>query len=124
VLSFVKYIILIGSPGKVMFKSSIYFVLVLVSLLGCSSQLIKAKEGADLIKLVEQSDTTGCEGKGSVTVSVLTKLGFFTRSVESVEENLIQLARNSAVDVGGNTIVKGELLEFGKRSFLVFQCKH
>lgn len=107
-----------------MFKFSIVFMLFNIALLGCSSHLIKTKEGAESIKLVELLDSSGCEDKGIVTVSVLTKLGFFSRSVESVEKNLIQLARNGAIDVGGDTIVEGELIEFGKRSFLVFQCQH
>lgn len=93
-----------------------------LSLLGCSNQLIKVKEGADLVKLVESSDVSSCEDKGVVTVSVLTKVGFFSRSVEAVEDNLVKLARNSALDVGGNAIVKGEMPEFGKRSFSVFHC--
>ena len=105
-------------------KSSIIFILTALVLLGCSSHLIKAKKGADSIKLIEHSDSLACQEKGVVTVSVLTKVGFFTRSVEAVEENLVQLARNSAVEIGGNSIVKGEVSEFGKRSFSIFECQH
>jgi hypothetical protein len=54
---------------------------------------------------------------------VLTKVGFISRSVDAVEQNLLQLARNNALEVNGDTLVKDEMPAFGKRSFLVYKCK-
>ncbi len=40
-----------------------------------------------------------------------------------MEDNLVQMARNEAVSKGGDTVVKGNSLEYGKRSFEIFKCK-
>ena len=57
------------------------------------------------------------------TLSVLSSLGPITRSAEAVEDNLLQMARNEAVDKGGDTVVKGASMEYGKRSYEIFKCK-
>ena len=42
--------------------------------------------------------------------------------VETVEGNLTQLAKNSAVEEGANTIVRGASSSFGERQFELYQC--
>jgi hypothetical protein len=54
---------------------------------------------------------------------VLSKIGFITRNKEDVEANLDQLAKNNALEMQGNTIVKLDSSEFGRRDFSIYQCK-
>lgn len=93
------------------------------SIVGCASAFIDVKSGSENVSLLEAQPVAGCELKGKVTSSVLSKVGFISRSVESVEENLLQMAKNSAVEEGGDTLVKGESTEFGKRTFSIYKCK-
>jgi hypothetical protein len=90
---------------------------------GCASKLIGERVGSDQITLAEESQVGSCQSKGKVTVSVLSEVGFITRSAEAVEANLLQLARNAAVDGGGDTVVKGNSTQYGKRTFEVFKCR-
>ena len=60
---------------------------------------------------------------GKVTVSVMTEFGFYTRSADDVESNLVQMARNSAIDSGADTIVKEEMTEYGRRTFETYKCQ-
>ena len=90
---------------------------------GCSSTLIGERLGADQIVLAEATQVGQCKSLGRTTVSVLATLGPITRGNETVEENLVQMARNEAVSKGGDTVVKGNSLEYGKRSFEIFRCK-
>lgn len=104
-------------------KPLLITILALPLLAGCASRLIGERIGADLVEVREPAQVTGCKDLGKVTVSVLAEVGFITRRPEDVEANLVQMARNSAVDKGGDTVVKGSSGEYGKRSFDVYKCK-
>ena len=97
--------------------------LLATGLSGCASKLIGERIGADQVVLAKESEVARCKSLGRSTLSVLSSLGPITRSAEAVEENLLQMARNEAIDKGGDTVVKGNSLEYGKRSYEVFKCK-
>ncbi|MFZ5567318.1 MAG: DUF4156 domain-containing protein [Pseudomonadota bacterium] len=90
---------------------------------GCSSTLIGERIGADQVVLADATQVSKCKSLGRTTLSVLSSLGPITRSAEAVEDNLLQMARNEAVDKGGDTVVKGASMEYGKRSYEIFRCK-
>ena len=90
---------------------------------GCSSTMIGERLGADQIVLADATQVSKCKSLGRTTLSVLSSLGPITRSAEAVEDNLLQMARNEAVDKGGDTVVKGTSMEYGKRSYEIFKCK-
>lgn len=106
-----------------LYKNVLIFFAFVMVLSGCASQLIEVKQGSDRVSVADVNQVASCESKGKATVSVLTKVGFISRSVDAVEDNLVQLARNSALDIGGDTIVKNEMPEFGKRTFAIYKCK-
>lgn len=91
---------------------------------GCASKLIGERVGADQVAVAQATQVATCKSLGRSTVSVLSALGPITRSAEAVEENLLQMARNEAVDKGADTVVKGNSMEYGKRSFEFFKCKN
>ncbi|QKO21232.1 DUF4156 domain-containing protein [Rhodoferax sp. BAB1] len=97
--------------------------LLAAGLSGCASKLIGERIGADQVVLAKESEVAKCKSLGRSTLSVLSSLGPLTRSAEAVEDNLLQMARNEAIDKGGDTVVKGNSLEYGKRSYEVFKCK-
>lgn len=94
----------------------------IVSTTGCASWFIDTKQGSDKVMLKESSEITQCQLIGTSTVSVLSKVGFVSRGVDNIELNLIQLAKNSAVDMGGDTVVKKETSKLGERPFDVYKC--
>lgn len=93
-----------------------------VALGGCASDLIEVKPGSRQVTLAEPDQVANCQSKGEITVSVLAKVGFISRSVEEVDANLLQLARNGAVDAGGDTVVQGARPELGTRTFSIYKC--
>ena len=106
-----------------LYKNVLVFFAFVMVLSGCASQLIEVKQGSDRVSVADANQVASCESKGKATVSVLTKVGFISRSVDAVENNLLQLARNSALDIGGDTIVKDEMPEYGRRTFAIYKCK-
>ena len=90
---------------------------------GCASDLIEVRQGSAQVAVANAGQVSRCESKGHITVSVLARLGFISRGDETVEGNLLQLARNGAVNAGGDTVVKGDSTEFGKRAFAIYKCR-
>ncbi len=105
-------------------SNKILLTLTVLPLLGgCASKMIGERIGADLVEVRPASEVASCKPLGKTHVSVLSKVGFITRSAEDVEANLLQMARNEAVDKGGDTVVKGNSVEYGKRTFDIYRCK-
>lgn len=90
---------------------------------GCASKMIEMRPGSERVAVTDANQVASCQSKGKVTVGVLSEVAFVTRSPEAVEANLLQLARNAAVDAGGDTVVKGSSMEYGKRGFEIFKCR-
>lgn len=95
----------------------------LTAMTGCADKLIDARIGAETVAVAEASQVSHCQSKGNTTVGVLSSVAFYTRSAEAVEENLLKLARNAAIDAGGDTVVKGNSAEYGKRAFSIYKCR-
>jgi hypothetical protein len=91
----------------------------LAGLNGCASHIIGVREGAERVSLADANQVADCQSKGSVTISIFAK----GRPEKEVEANMYQMARNHAVDVGADTVVKGESPEYGKRIFAVYKCR-
>ena len=109
---------------KTILKAFVGYLVCVSFLSGCASNFIDKKAGSESILVVDASKVSSCELKSKVTSSVLAKLWFVSRSQESVEENLLEMARNAAVDDGADTIVKGYSTNFGERTFDLYKCRH
>jgi hypothetical protein len=109
------------------FSNNLFVTAAIVPLIavlgGCASKLIEMRPGSDQVSLANASQVASCQTKGKVTVSVLAEVAFITRGPEAVEANLLQLARNAAIDGGGDTVVKGNSQEYGKRTFEIYKCR-
>lgn len=89
---------------------------------GCS--FVNITEKGENVRLVTIYDITGnCERKGATVVSVKDSVVGIDRSQEKIDAELVILARNSAPDVGGDTIVREERLSDGKQRFGVYKCR-
>lgn len=108
-------------PARIFFIS--VFAASVSGLSGCVNNLIDKRHGSERVVLVEASQVADCKSKGETLVSVLPTIGFINRPAEAIEDNLLQLARNDAVDSGADTLVKGESKESGKRSYKMYKCR-
>ena len=91
---------------------------------GCASSMIGERIGADQIVVAQPVHVSQCKSLGKHTYGVMAKYGVvMTRSSDDIEANLLQMARNGAVDLGGDTVVKGNSSELGKRTYETFKCK-
>lgn len=98
-------------------------IILLVFFSACSNKVVEIKPGSEKVLLVNKQDIANCVSKGKVTSTVTSKVGIYTRDVDTVEANLVQLAKNSAVAEGADTIVKGASKNYGEREFDLFKCR-
>ncbi|WP_376696518.1 DUF4156 domain-containing protein [Wenzhouxiangella sp. EGI_FJ10305] len=88
---------------------------------GCS--WVKLERGAEGVRLVEPSMATNCERLGTTTTSVRERVAGVERSPGKVEAELADLARNSAWDLNGDTIVADGPVQDGERRFIIYRCR-
>lgn len=101
--------------------------LVLVALAGVAiasgCTWVDPKPGASAVTLVKPSHAVNCKSLGTTVSQVKDKVGFINRSDEKVTEELLTLAKNSAVDLGGDTLVAESGPFEGSQKFRIYKCQ-
>lgn len=87
---------------------------------GCS--FVEVQPGAEEVLLLEAERTEDCKRLGETRVSVAAKIGFIKRAEKAIRSDLEKLARNSAADMGGDTITPESDITEGKQTYGVFDC--
>ncbi|MDQ6979058.1 MAG: DUF4156 domain-containing protein [Mariprofundaceae bacterium] len=90
-------------------------------LISCGPYVTVSHQG-EKVRLLDKSEVSSCQNLGETTVSVLDKVAFVKREQSSVADNLQALARNSAAEMAGDTIVATSVISDGKQKFDVYRC--
>ena len=102
------------------FPATALFCIVLVS--GCT--WVKPTPGGDQVRVASgPTEVAGCQKIGVTTVSLLDRVSFYKRKQEKVEDELSVLGRNSAAEMGGDTILPASEVFQGERRFAVYRCR-
>jgi hypothetical protein len=78
--------------------------------------------GASRVTLVMPQHVGHCQPLGTTTSQVKAQVGPVHRSESKVQEELLTLARNSAVEIGGDTLVAEGPPSQGTQRFRIFKC--
>lgn len=97
-------------------------LLLLTSLALVSCTWVEPSEQGKSVTLVKPAHVTNCHALGTVTSSTKDAVGFMDRSEEKVAGELVDLARNKAATMGGDTIVSEGPAEGGSQTFRVYKC--
>ena len=93
---------------------------IVLSLSACS--WVQVTTGGQAVRLVQsKNDVTGCKELGTTNTAVMSKF-FIERDHNKVARELADLARNTAAELGGDTIVPISDINDGKRTFGVYKC--
>jgi hypothetical protein len=92
-------------------------------LIACSKQLVKVEPGTENVTIVESIDQSSCVLKAQVKVRMT---GYAERRGNYTEQDEIQLAKNAAVEQGGNTLYMISDPEDGKGTqsgvYQIYNC--
>ena len=105
---------------KKLIANSVFIILTLLLVTGCA-KYVDVKDGSEGV-LVLKEKPKGCVSRGTVDVSVLSEIAYVERSEEYIHNDLVQLAKNSAVSVRANTIIKSKSPRPGEATFSMFKC--
>jgi hypothetical protein len=73
-------------------------------------------------RVLSQAEVSSCKKLGQTTVSVKSEVGGVARSSHKIQQELNALARNSAGDIGGDTVVPASEPKDGRQVFDVYRC--
>jgi hypothetical protein len=91
-----------------------------IALSGCAG--VSPEPGAEEVEILEEERTAQCERQGQTRVTTATEVGFIKRGDKAIREDLRALARNSAVDMGGDTVTPLNEITEGKQTYGVYKC--
>jgi hypothetical protein len=106
-----------------MYKSKTTLVALLFSAVFLNAcAWVEQSEASKKVTVATEKQVTGCKELGKTTVTVKHKVAGMDRQAHIVKEDLQKLAQNSAVEMGGNTIIPASEVVEGKQTFRVFKC--
>ena len=83
---------------------------------------VRLTKDAEMVVVKTEAEVTECKRVAKTTASLRNKVMGIERSDEKVKLELETLARNAAVEYGGNTVVPITPIEDGTQSFAVYKC--
>ena len=97
------------------------FVLV-PCLLASACAFVKPSAESQVVALRDAAYVTDCQKMGSTTSKTLQKMWVMSRADKKVFNELVMLAKNEAVIMGGNTVVAESKIDKGQQIFGVYSC--
>lgn len=92
--------------------------------LGACSSWVELDEGAKDVLVLKPEQASQCEELRRTTSQVMDKVVFMKRSDSRLNEELQNLARNTAAELGGNAIVPETEIKDGRQTFKILDCQH
>ena len=91
-------------------------------LLMVSCTWVKLTSEGEGVTVKTADQVSDCKKVANTTASLKSKVMGFERNTEKVQTELETLARNAAVDYGGNVVVATSEINEGKQTFDVYKC--
>lgn len=98
------------------------FSICLIALYVTACTWVDVSEQGEKVRVMSSADVASCKRVGKTTVRTTTGLAGLDRYEDKVQAELNALARNSAVDLGGDTVVPVGTPEAGRQVFEVYRC--
>jgi hypothetical protein len=84
---------------------------------------VKPSVQSHQVVLATQAQIVNCVKKGITTSKTLSKITLIPRSNDKVYSELVMLAKNEAVILGGDTVVPEGIMKEGSQTFGVYRCR-
>lgn len=95
-----------------------------VSMVMAACSFVDLKPEAEDVLMLKPFQAKECEQLRRTTSQVLDKIWFVNRNKDKMADELSTLARNTAVELGGNAIMVDSEINEGKQTFVVLNCPH
>lgn len=99
-------------------------LLIALMTLACSScAWVKPTEAGAQVELITPAEAHACAKKGATTSKTLGSIVFIPRNEDKIASELVTLAKNEAVIMGGDSLVAGAKPSRSEREFLIYRCR-
>ena len=105
---------------KIRTLATLICVSFIVTLSACAHP--KLTHGGEKSRILTAGEVANCQQRGTTTVSTRTTVLTVLRQQTVIDRELRILARNSATDMGGDTVVPISDVENGEQSYAVYRC--
>ena len=96
-------------------------LIVATGLIISSCASIKLTSGGEKVRILEPNEVSTCKKLGKISNSV-TAILLVKRPIKTIKSELKIMGRNSASDMGGDTIVPLAVVTDGKQAFNIYKC--
>ena len=83
---------------------------------------VELSDKGEKVRVLSEDEVTSCTRLDKASVALKSKVAGFDRSEKKVKKELETLGRNTAVELGGDTIVPASPITDGKQTFDVYRC--
>jgi len=97
-------------------------VLLTTGLLASACTWVELADEAKEIRIVSMEHVKACKKLGKVVASVKNQIAGFDRSEKKVQSELETIARNTAIELKGDSIVAVSPIKKGRQTYAVYQC--
>ncbi len=94
--------------------------LLLLALAGCT--WVKTTPDGEKVRVLEPHEVTSCKRIGKTIATGKASVAGIERNQKKVAKELRTLARNSAAEIGGDTVVPAAEIEGDSQVFAVYRC--
>jgi len=101
-------------------KNILVTIILIFSISACT--WVELTEEGEKARVLSASEVTSCTFVGKTTSSTTAKVIGVKRHDNAINDELVSLARNSAIRLGGDTVVADGPVEDGKQTFKVYRC--
>jgi len=102
------------------FIFQLFTLLIVLSLSACAS--VKLTHGGEKARLLSSGEVANCQKRGATTVRVKPTMLTVPRQPTVIAKELQILARNSSVNMGGDTVSPISKIDNGEQTFAVYRC--
>lgn len=99
------------------------FALSILSLSLAACSWVEPLPGAHSVTVVKSLEKNQCTKLGTTNTNALDAVGIYQRDEDAIIKDLLMLAKNEAVRMGGDTIIAETSLEKGRMRFGIYRCK-
>lgn len=99
---------------------TIFIAAVIFSLGACAT--VKLTPSGEKARVLDVKEAANCQKRGKVTVSVKPSILTAPRQQTVIAKELQILARNSAVNMDGDTVAVISKIDNGRQTFEIYRC--
>lgn len=88
----------------------------------CACTWVDLTPEGEKVRILTREEVSKCKKVGQTTSTTSAKLAGIKRHDNAILDELNNLARNSAINLNGDTIVPEGEMENGKLTYLVYRC--